>query len=761
MTALTSRAMAQSGEEIIVTATKRAESLQDVPLSIQALGGQTLEQHNISSFDGYAALLPSVSYQSFGPGQSQVFFRGVSSAGDGLHIGSAPTSSTYLDDTPVTTIANSVDLHLYDISRVEALSGPQGTLFGASSLSGVLRIITNKPDPSRFAGGYDFEINKFDAGEAGGVAEAFFNVPIGDKAAVRVVGFYQRDGGYIDNTPGTRTYGLGDGDPTTEVTITNAKLVAEDTNSVETYGGRAALGVNLTENWTSTTTLIGQHQEVDGPFLFDPKVGDLKVHDFQPTDNQDDWWMVSETIQGKIADFDVVYSGSYFSRNVDSVADYSYYTVAYDAYTQFTDASGKFLDPSQTAKLGDEYTKQSQELRFNTPADYRLRGTFGLFYQTQIDDVAADYGIVGAGAPGVTDPYPDFGVFGFGDDVFYTRVKRKDTDKAVFGEGSFDLTDKLTLTAGVRWFETENSIYGFSGTLGNTTDPGCLATSRKDVPCINIDKTFKEDGQTYKASAQYDIDHDRMVYATYSTGYRPGGNNRRVGVLPYKSDTIDNYEIGFKTQWFDRSLRFNGAIFKQIWQNLQFGLPGPNGVTSTYNAGSAQVLGAETDVSWQVKSLTLSGSATYIDSKLTSDFCQIDPSGNPFCAPGEVPAVSNGTRLPVQPRFKGTATARYYFNWGSLKPYAQATVQHQTGTRTFLLDVDAAAVGPTEGFTTLNLATGLDFKGASWELYVNNVTDERGILSRNSVCTPGLCGAFARSYPVQPLIYGVRVGRRF
>jgi iron complex outermembrane recepter protein len=762
LSSITSQALAQAAsDEIIVTATKRSENIQDVPLSIQALGEVTLDQHNITSFDGYANLLPSVSYQSFGPGQAQVFFRGVSSAGDGLHIGSAPTSSTYLDDTPVTTIANSVDLHLYDISRVEALSGPQGTLFGASSLSGVLRIITNKPDPSGFSGGYNFEINKYDAGEPGALAEAFFNIPIGGKAALRVVGFYKRDGGYIDNTPATRTYGLGDGDPTTEVTIDNAALVADDINNVDTFGGRVALGIDLFENWTSTTSLIGQHQEVDGPFLFDPTVGDLEVHDFQPTHNQDDWWMISQTIQGKIADFDVVYSGSYFSRGVDSIADYSYYTVAYDYYTQFTDADGNFLDPSQTAKLGDDYKKQSQELRFNSPADMRLRGTFGLFYQTQIDDVAADYGIVGAGAPGVTDPYPDFGTFGFGDDVFFTRVKRKDVDKAVFGEVSFDITDKLTLTGGLRWFETENSIYGFSGTLGNATSPGCVATSRTDVPCINIDKTFKEDGKTYKASLQYKVDDDRMVYATYSTGFRPGGNNRRVGVLPYLSDTIDNYEIGWKTQWFDRNLRFNGAIFKQIWENLQFGLPGPNGVTSTYNAGSAEVLGAETDVSWQINQLTLSGSATYIHSELTSDFCQIDPTGNPFCAPGEVPAVSSGTRLPIQPRFKGTATARYDFTLGSLKPFVQATVLHQTGTRTFLLDVDAAAVGPTKGFTTLNLSSGLDFKGASWEFYVNNVTDERGVLSRNSVCTPGLCGVYARSYPVQPLIFGLRVGRRF
>lgn len=771
-TALCPPALAQSSgeDEIIVTATKRAQSIQDIPLSLQALGEQTLDDHQVSSFDDYVQLLPSVSYQSFGPGQSQVFFRGVASAGDGLHIGSAPTSSMYLDDVPVTTIANTVDIHMYDINRVEALSGPQGTLFGASSLSGVLRIITNQPDTSAFAWGYALEANAYPDGDAGGVAEAFVNIPLTSNAALRLVGFVEHEGGYIDNTFHERTLSLNDDpgvdpdltpDPT--ITVNNAALVEDNMNSVDTFGGRAALGIDLTENWTSTTTLLGQHQETNGPFLFDENAGDLEVHDFQPTSNEDDWWMIAQTITGRIADFELVYAGSYFKRNVESVGDYSYYSVAYDYYTYFEDALGDPLDPSQTAALGDEYTKQSHEIRLNTPADARLRATIGLFYQKQRNDVEADYGTVGVSAPGVTDPYPDFGPFGFGDSTFRSRVRREDVDRAVFGEVSFDFTDALTGTVGVRAFETENTIYGFSGTLGNATSPPdvCVPTSRTDIPCVNIDKQFDETGETYKASLQYDIDDDRMVYATYSTGYRPGGNNRRVGVLPYLSDTIDNYEIGWKTMFFDRSLRINGAVFFQEWTNLQFGLPGPNGVTSTYNAGSAEITGIETDFSWSIDQLTLSGSATWVDAHLTSDFCQIDAGGNPFCAPLEVPAVASGTRLPLQPDFRTTLTARYDFSLTSWDGFVQGTLFHQTDTRSFLLDGDAAAVGDTEGFTTFDLSTGAEINGANWELYVNNVFDERGVLSRNSVCSPSLCGAFARSYIVQPRILGIRVRQDF
>src|ERR1700761_2126174 len=198
-------AVLQPGD-IIVTATKRSESLQKVPISIQALSPETLSQHQVASFDDYAKLLPSVSSQSFGPGQTQLYSRGIATGGDGLQSGPLPTAGLYVDETPVTTIYGSVDMHAYDIARVEALSGPQGTLYGASSLAGTLRVITNKPDASKFSAGYDLEGNKFGDGNAGGKAEGFVNVPISPDVAIRLVGFYEKDGGYIDNTPGTRTY---------------------------------------------------------------------------------------------------------------------------------------------------------------------------------------------------------------------------------------------------------------------------------------------------------------------------------------------------------------------------------------------------------------------------------------------------------------------------------------------------------------------------------------------------------------------------
>lgn len=762
--ALTGVAAAQEdSNEIIVTATKRAESIQDIPLSIQALGEQTLEEHNVSSFDDYVQILPSVSFQSFGPGQAQVFFRGVSSGGDGLHIGSGPTSSTYLDETPVTTIANTVDLHVYDVNRVEALSGPQGTLFGASSLSGVLRVITNQPDPTDVYGAIDVEANTYTDGEPGGSIEGFLNLPVASNAAIRLVGWYEQEGGYIDNTPGSRTYTLGDDDPTTNVTVDNANLVGDDINDVETIGGRAALRIDLSDNWTSTTSVVGQHQQVDGPFLFDPDVGDLEVHDFQPTSNMDQWGLIAETIQGRIANFDLVYSASYFDRRVESSVDYSYYSVVYDDfqgsnYTNFPDGSGGFLDPSQSASFIDDYSKQTHELRVTSPAEDRLRFTAGLFYQRQTDYDQANYSITGLGALDQSTMPNLTAIPGLGDAIFARRLQRIDVDKAIFGEVSFDITPSLTVTGGVRAFQAENSLTGFSGYASNAADPSCVASPEGDRPCDNVFKNFEEEGETYKLSVSYDISDDIMVYSTYSTGYRPGGANRRADVPSYSSDTIDNYEIGWKSVLFDNTLRLNAAVFYQQWEDLQFGLspPGFNGVTFIFNAGGAEIKGIETEFSWLLGNLTLSGSASYINAELTEDFCNFDSNGDPTdCAP-------SGTALPVQPAFKGTLTARYDFTLGSWDSYVQGTVLNQSGTRSFLLDVDYYTVGRTEAFTTLDLSAGIDFdESRNVEFFVNNVTDERGILSLNAACAASICGAYARAYPTQPQQIGVRVSQRF
>lgn len=762
--------------EIVVTAQRREESLQKVPLSINVLGADKLENAQVQSFDDYAKILPSVSFQSFGPGQAQIFFRGVSSGGDGLHIGPLPTSSMYIDDIPVTTIGGTVDFHVYDIARVEALAGPQGTLFGASSLSGVLRLITNAPDPSKTAGAIDVQVNKFGKGDFGGSVEGYLNFPLSETAALRVVGFYDKQGGYIDNVAGTRTFTLDDDDPTTNLTVNNNALVKKNYNDVETYGGRAALKIDLDDNWTMTPSVIYQRQVANGGFLYDPRKGDLKVTDYLPSRNKDRWWQAALTIQGKLSDWDVTYAGGYFQRKVLSQPDYSYYSVAYDSYSYVDDggatvfpgatkfgasANGPFIDPTQNAILGDKYTKMTHELRITSPSDKPFRLTAGAFMQIQTDKIAANYetqGINGAAYNNWLTP------FGTTDTVFLTRIKRKDRDYAMFAQGEWDIAPTLTVIAGLRGFIADNTIFGFSGTNGGSTLSACIAGAPAfdTTPCSNVQKKQVQSGVIWRGGVKWQVTPDVMLYGTVSRGYRPGGNNRRPGVNPFKADTLDNYEIGWKTKF--GPLYINGAAFYEKWKDLQFGLVplGQNGVTNTYNAGNARIYGIEGDVSTRLGGLTLSASGTYVDAQLTTDFCEVDPvTKNVVCNPGSPPAAAKGTRLPIMPHFKGSATARYEVPMGEGKLFFQGSVNHQGGTRSFLTDVDYAAVGPTKAFTTADFSAGINWNSWRVEAFIQNAFDSRGALSLNTACATQICGQYSRVYPTKPQLFGIKTGYDF
>lgn len=255
-------------DAIIITAQKREENLQDVPVSVQALGTRKLDQLNISNFEDYTKQLPSVSFQTSQPGSTVVYMRGVATGGDGNHSGSLPSVGTYLDEQPVTTIGGTLDVHIYDIARIESLAGPQGTLYGASSQAGTIRIITNKPNAKRAEGRLDLEVNKIAGGDRGSKLEGMVNVPIGkaERVALRAIASYKHNGGYIDNVAGTRTYLNPGGAP---FVSDNRALVERNFNDLTTYGARAALQIDLDEHWTVTPTVMHQNLKTNGVFFMD------------------------------------------------------------------------------------------------------------------------------------------------------------------------------------------------------------------------------------------------------------------------------------------------------------------------------------------------------------------------------------------------------------------------------------------------------------------------------------------------------------
>ncbi len=259
-----------------------------------------------------------------------------------------------------------------------------------------------------------------------------------------------------------------------------------------------------------------------------------------------------------------------------------------------------------------------------------------------------------------------------------------------------------------------------------------------------------------------------MVYGTYSTGFRPGGNNRRAGLEPYSSDTLSNYEVGWKTAWFDHRVRFNGAIFYEKWKGVQLGVSGPNGITDIWNVGNAEVKGIESDVNWvAMENLDLTASATYVNAKTTTDFCgeQKDKTAPDYghllqSCPGEASAPA-GSRLPVTPAFKGNMTARYKFNVGDYKSFVQAAVLHQSSANSSLESEPESILGQTPGFTTADFSVGTAMANWSAEFYVENAFDERGQLNRFGECGADYCYQNARIYPIKPRIFGVKFGQKF
>jgi outer membrane receptor protein involved in Fe transport len=749
-------------EEVVVTAQKRSENLQDVPVSIQAFGSAKLEQLQVASFTDYVKYLPSVSFQTTSPGFSSVYFRGVASGGDGNHSGSLPSVGMYLDEQPITTIQGALDIHVYDIARVEALSGPQGTLYGASSQAGTIRIITNKPDPSGFKAAYDLEANTIAHGDQGYVVEGFVNQPVNDKIAVRLVGWAEHQGGYIDNVAGSRTY------PTSGITVNNASRVKKDYNDVDLYGGRAALRIELGDNWVATPTLMGQREKVGGVFSEDTSLGALKVAHYYPENSDDKWWQAAMTVEGKIANLDVVYAGSYLDRNVETHQDYTDYSFFYDtlnAYGQYwTDDAGNPVDPSQYIIGKDAYTKVSHEIRLSTPQEKRFRVVGGLFYQRQTHGITQNYRIDDLGESISVPGYPGT--------IWLTKQKRVDRDSAAFGEVAFDITDKLTVTGGIRFFKSDNSLkgfYGYGAGYGSTGERACFTGPEiAGSPCTNLDKRVKEDGNTKKINLTYKIDPDKLVYVTYSEGFRPGGINRRGTLPPYQSDVLKNYEFGWKTSWADNRFRWNGAIFLEKWNDFQFSIVGANGLTEIKNAVSAEIKGAETDFSFAVMhGLTINGAASYADAKLKGTYCgKLDGAGEPITScpvdldeyPDRAP---DGQRLPVTPKFKANLTARYEFDLKGYDAFVQGGVVGQTDAWADLRTFARGVLGKQAGYITTDVSAGLGRDSWTVSAYVKNLNDSRASLYRSTECVEAVCGGEVYSVPLQPRTIGVKFGQKF
>jgi iron complex outermembrane recepter protein len=824
-------------EQVTVTAQKVTENLQNVPIAIDALGSEKLQQLNITNLDTYVEYLAgvttikSIGQGGNGVGTTHVYMRGINSGQDGNHSGSQPTVGTYLDEQPVTTIDGTVDIHAYDIARIEVLEGPQGTLYGASSEAGTVRIITNKPDPTKFEAGYDVAGDTItNGGGTGWKAEGFVNIPLTSIAAIRLVGWDEHDPGYINNVHGSNVNaGIVDGVrtfPTSGLTLDNASSVSKNYNTVEYVGGRGALKILLGDDWYVMPSFMGQRTAASGFFAYDPAVGPLDLVHSGPENDQDSFTQAALTIEGNVSNFDIVYAGAWFVRNQHSIADYADYSYWYDHYygsgafwRQNPGAvggasAGAYTEPQEFVIEDNHYTKWSNELRVSTPQQYRVKATVGLFAQRQVHEIWQDYVMPGAGGnPYIYNPQ------GFAQSlsiptisrntIWLTDEERVDRDDAIFGQLNWNVGAGWGVTLGMRGYHYENSLQGYYGFSANyqavtgyasgmlTCGPpgGPPSTSYAPfhgAPCTNLNASVSDTGHTEAATLSYKFDQDRMAYFTFSTGFRPGGVNRVYDAAinaiypPYRSDELKNYELGWKTQWFNETLRFNGALFWEEWNNFQFSYLGPNSVTVVQNAASARSRGVEGNFEWAPTSkLLLTASATFLDAKLTQNFCgtttltfttscpnqESGASGSPISfADGTVikgPYAPAGTRLPGTPRLKLNLVSRYTQPLGDFKLYGQAALVYQDASVPLLFPAFYQAgpegqqhLGELPPYTLVNLAGGVKYNGMQLEVRVENVVNSLGELTRFAACTPTTCNQ-PNVIPVQPRTVWLQFGQKF
>jgi iron complex outermembrane receptor protein len=512
-------------EEIVVTARKKAESLQDVPVSVSALREETLEERGINVFEDYLLQLPGVTAGGSGPGQSTIYIRGLASTTPNLTTagvaGLTPNVSFYLDEQPLAQPGRNLDVYAADIARVEVLAGPQGTLFGASSQAGVVRMITNKPVIGEQSSSYELEKRITSGGDDGGKFEFVSNVPLSSSSALRFVAYTDKRGGYIDQVAGTLNAsasarfrpagtvrqnglpvnslrgGFQAGADLSGVNLINAHAIEKDNANPVTYEGfRVSLAHEINDNWNANVTVAQQTIDADGVFFTDPTLGDLEVQRYSDNTINDEYDNMSLTIEGSVGDLEVVYAGAYTDRATDQIVDYTDYLFV-GQYLPYYICDGSVTypgssDPSGTCQAPDLYVDSTtntevmtHEVRINAPIGEAMSITAGAFYSdlelTELNFFTYPGSTMNIGWSGVTGWAPNYphtnpqpgttgGNAGAGwysvpgpftaPVIFWNDIKRTDEQKGIFGEVNMNLSDSVELTLGARWYDIAVDLEG-------------------------------------------------------------------------------------------------------------------------------------------------------------------------------------------------------------------------------------------------------------------------------------------------------------
>ena len=792
-------------DEIIVTARKRTENLQDVPISIDVYSAKELKNLAISQFEDYATMTPSMSFVSAGPGTQTFVMRGVSD-GSNPNYANTATTAFLVDDMSMNYYGTTPDLHLYDVERIEVLNGPQGTTYGASAMAGALRFITNKPDPTAFSAGVDIDEGKIHGGTHNSTEEGFINLPlIPDWTALRISVFSDYHGGYINNVNTTRTWVNG-------TVSNNSAWAGNDYNVERVTGARIALSQVFAEGWKSSLTYSYQRQLTHGAWDENPTIGGAadpngnlingpvrsfgqnNVDRFGPEAKQFYAKTLDLHVDGDVGIGDLVFASTYWAQDDHTTNEYSEYmqyvnsgppknvtAVSAQGFTCATDPTYSGLLAGLQAKAGVPVTavpgtafsgcaaptqyydysqhieRWSNELRLQSKAGGSLHWLGGVYWEKTRDKYSDYFHMPGLNTSGQAWQYENlYYSYYYGSpskltppqpDDWYSYIARSDYLQVTeFANFQFDVTPRWRLEAGTVHFHSSFNSNQYGGFWFAPETPGPPAPGSSN-------KWDSKLGISFKATEQV------LLYADVSQGFRDGGNN--IGVpsgchgVPqtFTPDTLTNFEVGWKSTLLDRHLVWNGALYYMPWKSYQTLIFAPGicpSASFNANIGDARIYGAESNIKFQANSfLTMEVSASYNDARIKTDT---------FGATGF--QVEPGERLPYDPYFNWSGNIRYEAPvQDALHGFIQYDIAHK-GDMWNDLQTNGSNGLPRvlqPGYSVMNLRFGLHQVDAHWsaEIYVTNLLDKHAVIYTNE-------GNFDLRQTVnEPRVAGLRLSYRF
>jgi iron complex outermembrane recepter protein len=718
-------------DEILVTALKRGTTIQTTPISISAISGETLANAGVQSIADLGKSTPGLTFVDAGPSNRRVVIRGIQTAGEA-------TVGVYYDEAPVSGAVgsgndagrNTPELRLFDVDRVEVLRGPQGTLYGAGSMGGTLRIIYKKPEQD-YAGAIDASLADISGGGLAHEINGMINLPlVADKLAARAVVFSREDDGYVDSLT----------------------LRTKDINYSKSSGGRLMLRATPSPSFTIDAAAF--YQTTDAHYgTWDLAAGPYNSTARSRLPIEDELQLYSITANWDVGFADLIGTATHFRRELNGTLDTSDFVplLASAAACQRIIGGGAACTTAQlqafqadaaatTAAIWQQQdvTNDTAEVRLVSKDDKPLKWAVGAYLSDRDTYVDNPFQRVDAATGARIEP-PQYLTRRF----IWDRLKQK----AVFGEISYDATDKLNLTVGLRYFDYDKTI------SGQTTVPNALIGAAI-VPLTTV--TAPETGWVSKFNASYKFTPNHMLYLEAAQGFRPGGVNQVIGLAaaltPYASDSLWNYEAGFKTSWFDRRLHLNIDVYQIDWKDMQVNGNSVNGGYSfTSNAGAARVRGVELEVTaTPLRGLDISAAASASDAHLTEN-----QANSNITAPGR-----DGDRIPYVPTYTANVSAQY--RWPMTDRFSA------------LARVDANAVGPAaselrrtsttyrrlDAYHLVNTRFGVEAPDGAWGVYafVTNLLDDLAISTKSPSALSGF-KTLVTSAP--PRTVGVNLRTRF